>query len=396
MQGKTRRFLAGVILDADADSELKEISDDIIGLQLTGVAGIFRWDGATAGGALVNGLTFEAQTTTNGPSILAQGTDANIDINITPKGSGVVNIAGLVLNLVDDTTPQLGGNLDTNSFDIQFKDLTGIRDSSNNELLIFDRFASATSNLVLGNSSVGLPHIRADGDGADVNFVLQPKGTGNVGIANGSSLSNKMDFDASALTQVRTMTLPDANVDLGNINTALQQGKDTIFVPAAAMTATVSNGCSALQKVETTAGRPDMVVLDFDQTVDEHAQFQVALPKKYDGGTVTYQFFWTQTTGTSSNGVAFALQGVAVDDNETIDVAYGTPVVVTDNSQGVIEEMLIAAESSAVTIAGTPTGLKMLFFRLFRDVSDAADNFAGDARLIGIKFHFTTNANTDA
>ena len=37
-------------------------------------------------------------------------------------------------------------------------------------------------------------------------------------------------------------------------------GKETIWVPAAAMSPTVSNGCSALTFVETTSGRPDMQV----------------------------------------------------------------------------------------------------------------------------------------
>ena len=45
--------------------------------------------------------------------------------------------------------------------------------------------------------------------------------------------------------------------------------------------------------VETTSGRPDMNVLDFDKDSDEHAQFSVAFPKSWNAGTVTFQFFWS-------------------------------------------------------------------------------------------------------
>ena len=68
-------------------------------------------------------------------------------------------------------------------------------------------------------------------------------------------------------------------------------GKQTIWVPANAMTATESNGCSAITAVETTSGRPDMYVLDFDKDSDEFAQFTIAFPKSWNLGTVSYKVF---------------------------------------------------------------------------------------------------------
>ena len=83
-------------------------------------------------------------------------------------------------------------------------------------------------------------------------------------------------------------------------------------------------------------------------------------------------------------------------DNESIDSTYGTAVVVTDNAQGAVEEMLISAESGAVTIAGSPGDDELTYFRIFRDVSDGNDDMAGDARLLGVKLFFTTDAENDA
>ena len=134
--------------------------------------------------------------------------------------------------------------------------------------------------------------------------------------------------------------------------------------------------------------------MDFDASSDEHAQFSVAFPKQWDLGTVTYQAFWT-TTAADTDGVAFALQGVSVSNDETIDVVYGTAIVVTDDNGGAAEDCMVTAESSAITIAGTPVDDDLCYFRFFRDVSDANDDMTEDARLIGVKLFYTTDALTD-
>ena len=171
-------------------------------------------------------------------------------------------------------------------------------------------------------------------------------------------------------------------------------GKESIWVPASAMQPTTSNGCSALTTVETTSGRPDLVVLDFDKDSDEFAQFSVAFPKSWNEGTVTFQFFWSGLAATT--GVVMKLEGVAVGNNSTIDVAYGTAVSLLDDAQGAVEELNVSAESTAVTIAGSPAVDNLCYFRVGRNVGDSNDDMAGDCRLHGIKLFFTTDAANDA
>ena len=194
------------------------------------------------------------------------------------------------------------------------------------------------------------------------------------------------------------LIVPDGDLILGSTSltssSVKQAGKETIWVPASAMQPTTSNGCSALTTVETTSGRPDMVVLDFDKDSDEFAQFSVAFPKSWNEGTVTFQFFWSGIAATT--GVTLGLQGVAVGDNDTIDVVYGTAVLVDDDAQGAVEEMLVSAESAAITIAGSPAVDQLCYFRIFRDISATNDDMAGDCRLHGIKLFFTTDAANDA
>jgi hypothetical protein len=57
--------------------------------------------------------------------------------------------------------------------------------------------------------------------------------------------------------------------------------------------------------------------------------------------------------------------------------------------------MLVSSLSGNVTIAGAAVDTTT-FFRIYRDVSDGNDDMAGDARLIGVKLFFTTDAENDA
>ena len=197
-----------------------------------------------------------------------------------------------------------------------------------------------------------------------------------MGIATGATV---VDFASGP-------TVADVAIKVG--------GKESIWIPSLAMKPTVSNGCASHASVETTSGRPDMIVLDFDKDSDEFAQFSVAFPKSWNAGTVTFQFFWSGIAATT--GVAMNLQGVAFADNDSIDNVYGTAIVVQDDAQGAVEELLVSAESAAITIAGSPGANELCYFRIGRDVSDSNDDMAGDCRLHGIKLFFTTNAANDA
>jgi hypothetical protein len=170
-------------------------------------------------------------------------------------------------------------------------------------------------------------------------------------------------------------------------------GKQTIWIPASAMTAGITSG-AAPATLEASTNDQTYKVFDFDASADEFVHFQVAMPKAWNLGTVTYQVFWS-STATDTDGVAWALEGRAVSDNEAIDAAWGTAVVVTDDAQSAAGEVYVTSESAAVTIAGTPAAGDVCFFRLSRDVSDANDDMTEDARLIGIKLFVTTLTATD-
>jgi len=259
----------------------------------------------------------------------------------------------VVADLVGDTSPQLGGMLDVNG--------NALGDGTL-ELLKFSETGSAVNEFTIANAAAGNgPTLSSSGTETNVDINITPKGSGVL---------------KSGTKAVKIA------------------GKETIWVPANAMTPTESNGCADITKVETTSGRPDLNVLDFDDGSDEHAQFAVAFPKSWNLGTITFQVFWT-STATDTDGVSWALQGVGMGDNETQDAAYGTAIVVDDACQSAAEELYVTSESSAVTITGTPADDDLTYFRIFRDVSDSNDTAAEDARLIGVKIFYTTDAAND-
>ena len=239
---------------------------------------------------------------------------------------------------------------------------------------------------------IGAPHSESA-----TNTLTLPSTGGNsylLTAASTATVTNKT-FTSPKINEDVAVTATATEINkLDGVGTLAQAGKHTIWVPANAMTPTASNGCSILTTVETTSGRPDMNVLDFDKDSDEFAQFSVAFPKSWNAGTITFQFFWSGIAATT--GVAMNLQGVSFADNDSIDTAYGTAVVVQDDAQGAVEELLVSAESGAVTIAGSPGDNELCYFRIGRDVSDGNDDMAGDCRLHGVKLFYTTDAANDA
>lgn len=232
---------------------------------------------------------------------------------------------------------------------------------------------------------------------ADINNVLAAiVGNNTNATAPTTTFANMLWYDSTADILKERNAANTAWIELIAFDQTADTitAKHTIWIPAAAMRPTVSNPCASLTDVETTAGNPDMQVLDFDDAADEHAQFQVAFPKSWDKDTVTFRVYWTVSAAVTT-GVAWALQGVAVSDSDPIDVAYGTAVVVTDDALNAAEDLHITAESAVVTIAGTPADADECFFRIFRDVSDGNDDMTQDARLLGVQVFYTIDARDD-
>ena len=287
-------------------------------------------------------------------------------------------------DIVSDTSPQLGGDLDTNSANIKIDDAHGILDDDGNEQIIFQKTASAVNQFDITNAATGNnPSISATGDDSNIGITLTPKGTGEIVIAAGD-----LNYGGTAVTS----TGAELN-KLDGAGTLKEAGKETIWIPAVAMYPNTTGGCAALAQVELSNG-PEIKTLDFDKDSDEFAQFAVAFPKSWNEGTVTFQAFFTADS-TNTGTTAWGLSGVSLADNDSCNTAFGTQVVATAKAHsGTANDLNVTAESGAVTIAGSPSTDEQVFFQISRDVS--ADDLTADSKLLGIKLFFTTDAKNDS
>ena len=174
--------------------------------------------------------------------------------------------------------------------------------------------------------------------------------------------------------------------------TAKEAGKESIWVPANAMYPNSTNGCAAIAQTELGNG-PELKTLDFDKDSDEFAQFAVAFPKSWNEGTIPFQAFFTANS-TNTGDVVWTLAGTALADNGSLNTAFGTAVATTGKAHsGTANDLDVTAESGAVTIAGSPSTDEYVFFEIKRDVSE--DSLTADAKLLGVKLFFTTDAASD-
>ena len=170
-------------------------------------------------------------------------------------------------------------------------------------------------------------------------------------------------------------------------------GTHDIWVPAQSMYPTTTNGASDVDTTEVSATKPEVRFLGFATGADDFAQFSIAMPKSWNEGTITAEFYWTAASG--SGGVSWALQGVALSEGDAHNTAFGTAIVV-DDTLTTANDVHVSPTTSAVTIGGTPAAGDIVYFQIYRDVSDANDTLGVDAKLIGVKLHYTTEAENDA
>tara|TARA_R110002110_G_scaffold248507_1_gene464692 strand:- start:375 stop:2936 length:2562 start_codon:yes stop_codon:yes gene_type:complete len=310
------------------------------------------------------------------------GAEVTATTSLLPDASGGADIGTAALEwgdvyIADDKYIQLGSNQDIK---------IGYDETTTDSLVISSAVNDAALSVIL----------QADA-GADAGDEWK------LNVANGGTLTLGNDIasagtHATLLTATPNSTAASSTLAfVGDItskgNSVKTVGKESIWVPASAMYPSTTNPCADLAQVETTALRPDLKVLDFDPSSDEFAQFTVAFPKSWNEGTVTFQPFWT-VTGTDTGTVAWQLGGIAVTSDATINTAFGTLVAPAALAHsGTSNDLMVSVESGAVTIAGSPSTDDVCFFQINRDVS--ADAQTGDARLIGIKLFFTTDAAND-
>jgi len=258
--------------------------------------------------------------------------------------TNLVSAAGGLTDVVADTSPQLGGNLDTNSQNILIDDAHFIADESGNEQIIFQTTGSAVNQIDVTNAATGnAPEIAATGDDTNVSLKLTPKGTGqvlldgNVGIEsgvidlkNGGSVSNIKFYCESSNAHYTALQSSAHSTYSGDVTLTLPAATDTLVGKATTDTLTnktlttpIANAGIQLKNGATSAG-----FLEFFEDSDSGTN-KVTLIGPATTGDVTVTLPTSTGTvaltsdvpssGISSGNVATFTSGASDDDFLRID-----------------------------------------------------------------------------
>jgi hypothetical protein len=131
-------------------------------------------------------------------------------------------------DIVDDTSPQLGGQLDVNG--------NAIGDGTL-ELISFTEDASAVNHINIENEATGSgPIISATGDDANIDLNLNGKATGNVILRDGTDTTKTLSVELGGATTAKKATLTSSHTDDRTIT--LPDATDTLVGKATTDTLT--------------------------------------------------------------------------------------------------------------------------------------------------------------
>jgi hypothetical protein len=162
-------------------------------------------------------------------------------------------------------------------------------------------------------------------------------------------------------------------------------GATNLWIPASAWIPRTTTGCGVDSREQATNKVNTDELLFEAATSEEFAQALVVMPSNYNNSTVSARFYWTAASG--SGGVAWGISGRAYGDDDALDQASGTRVVVADTFI-TANDVHVTSATGAVTIAGTPAANKAINFQIVREIGNASDTLGVDARLLGVEIIF--------
>jgi len=234
-----------------------------------------------------------------------------------------------------------------------------------------------------------LSDLKVDGiiasTGTNTALTLQGKGSGKVDIGDGAlsfpdADGNANEFIKSDGSGALSFAVPSA-------------GQHTIWVPASAMEAAVTTAAASSNAVEIGTSLFAARTMDFATGADDFCYFGIQMPKSWDAGTLVCSFIWS-ATGTTANTVLWAIAATSLGNDEVLTTAFATPTSpAADTNSTTADDLMVSAEVT-VTVGSTPTAEDFVIFEVSRDVS--GDTLSEDARLHGIKIHYTTDAGSDS
>jgi len=183
----------------------------------------------TASNSLITGQTTIASgaVATGSDELLlsdaSAGTFKRVTVdNIFSSVGGLASVAG-------DSSPQLGANLDTNSFNILIDDAHFIGDENGNEQIIFQTTGSAVNQFDITNAASGSPpRLSSTGGDTNIDLELLAKGNGHITVY-GNGVSGSIQFNCQSNSHGQMIRAQPHSAGATNIM-LLPEGADSTLV----------------------------------------------------------------------------------------------------------------------------------------------------------------------
>lgn len=310
----------------------------------------------------------------------------------TPASATLTNATGLPLTgLVSDTTTALG----IGSINLGHASDTTLSRSAAGVLAVEGvDVVTLSASQTLTNKTLTSPTLTTP--------ALGTPASGTLTNCTGLPLAGVVDSTSEALG-VGTLELGHASdttlarsaagiVTVEGVPVRLA-GKETIWIPAAALyRGNTPPGSVAAITVNTL----DVPYLPFDASSEEWVSAMIAMPKSWNEGQLTAQFYWAHPATVTNFAVRWRILAYAFSDDDTMTGSLSFSDTGVTDTGGTTSDLYISAETSAFTVGGTPAENDMVGFRIGREATNGADTMAVDAYLIGVKIFYTTNAANDA
>jgi len=352
----------------------------------------------TAGALLIADGTNFNPTLVTALSEISTAADDDVLLAVDTSGGGLkkvtrstiiagTGVSGNISNIVEDTSPQLGANLDTNSHNILIDDAHFIGDENGNEQIVFQTTSSAVNQFDVTNAATGnAPKLSTTGGDSNIDLELEAKGTGHLTVR-GNTNAGAIQFNCESNSHgqivqsqphsasvTNTMLLPAGSsstlVSLVSTDTLTNKTltspkiNEDVAVTATATELNVLDGITAVvgelnaldigSTAVGTAVASKAVILDSDKDYTGIRNFTITGNLSV-GGTTTVV---NTVTMNAANAVVF--EGATADAHETtLTIVDPTAdrTINLPNQSGTIP-VLAAASNTAIT--STPAELNIL------------------------------------
>jgi hypothetical protein len=169
----------------------------------------------------------------------------------------------------------------------------------------------------------------------------------------------------------------------------------SVTLKAGSWIATTTGGCIIATQVEFATSLLNILSLGFVHTSQKYATNDLELPEGYDLQPL-YAYVTYYSTGTTSNGVRFGIQGMAVRDGDSfVTTAWGTAAEVTDAANGTANTRLRTAIIGPFTLGGTPVAGSTCALRLYRNPTHATDLLDETIYVLAVKVKIGINKHSE-